>query len=108
MAERGRKGKKGSLDYSRFEDIGSDEEEEEEDGSSGLAEVGYPEELKGLAENPLWTTILGLAGGDGARALEMMQDPDTLQRHPEILALFEEGGDGGKEEEEEGEEVDGG
>ena len=39
-----------------------------------------------------------IAGGDGEKALEMIQNPDALQEHPEIVKLFGEGGGEGEDE----------
>ena len=55
-----------------------------------------------LEQNDLWNVILKIAGGDGEKALEMIQNPDALQEHPEIVKLFGEGGGEGGDEDEEG------
>lgn len=79
----------GFLDYSRFDKIDAEDEEALEALAAGF---GGGDELAALEGNPLWTTILRIAGGDGAKALELMQDPDALQTHPEIMRLFEQDG----------------
>lgn len=42
-----------------------------------------------LESNELWTTILNIAGGDGEKALALIEDPDALQAHPDITKLYE-------------------
>jgi hypothetical protein len=89
---------KASLDYSRFRLV-HDTDGDSDDGGGGDGDGGpggvvlpgpeaYPDELQELASNPLWGLVLALAGGDGEKALEMIKDPEALQRRPEIAALF--------------------
>mmetsp|Transcript_21106 Transcript_21106/g.66350 ORF Transcript_21106/g.66350 Transcript_21106/m.66350 type:complete len:567 (+) Transcript_21106:55-1755(+) len=42
-------------------------------------------------EDPLWQVTLRLADGDRARALEMLDDPDSLMQRPEVRAVMEGG-----------------
>jgi hypothetical protein len=107
-----------SLDYSRFAAI-EDEEGEDHDLDEALGAVGgadpstvppeFAAQLAELEKNPLWATILSIAGGDGAKALELMKDPDSLQTRPEIAALFSGenmGDDEGGDEGDDGDDVD--
>ena len=118
---------KASLDYSRFEDIGDDDDSDQEAYTEELRsalglgrgagqeqegpvyeidEAQIPESLK---SNELWNVVLGIAGGDVAKAMELIQDPEQqkkLQEHPEMLRLYgeEASGSGGSDDEDGSEE----
>lgn len=78
------------LNYARFEDVDSEEDEEM---------MKAAEQYEELQKNPLWATLLEMAGGDGEKALELMKDPEALHARPEIAALFKAGDEEGGEEE---------
>lgn len=40
-------------------------------------------------DDPLWRAVLGICGGDRKKALEMIGDPDSLARYPEIESLLD-------------------
>jgi hypothetical protein len=95
----------GPLDYSRFERIAAADAAADEEEAAAAALLGgdFPlnsqaagaaAEYAALEAHPLWATVLQLAGGDGARALELLHDPDALQRRPEIIALFDDNSSG--------------
>mmetsp|Transcript_71800 Transcript_71800/g.140838 ORF Transcript_71800/g.140838 Transcript_71800/m.140838 type:complete len:243 (-) Transcript_71800:278-1006(-) len=48
----------------------------------------FEQQFSELESNPLWSTVLQLAKGDGAQALKLLEDPDALQKRPEIAKLF--------------------
>jgi len=43
--------------------------------------------------DPLWQAVLKICNGDKAAAKKMINDPDSLTKYPEIVALLGEGGD---------------
>ena len=98
-----------SLDYSRFADIGDSDDDDDEDdpfrsgagvtagmgarfdeGVGPVYEIDESQLPESLKENNLWNTVLRIAGGDVAKALELVQNPDELQAHPEMQELFPE------------------
>ena len=97
----------GTVDYSKFDDIDEDdtvdpplmELEHEEHLEGNLSEVRETKikEL-GPGAQALWHTILDLAGGDIAKAQDLMNDPEQLEQSPAIARLIK----AQEEEEEEG------
>eukprot|EP00640_Fibrocapsa_japonica_P000610 CAMPEP_0113942694 /NCGR_PEP_ID=MMETSP1339-20121228/8340_1 /TAXON_ID=94617 /ORGANISM="Fibrocapsa japonica" /LENGTH=642 /DNA_ID=CAMNT_0000947239 /DNA_START=65 /DNA_END=1993 /DNA_ORIENTATION=+ /assembly_acc=CAM_ASM_000762 len=54
-----------------------------------------PEEDEIDENDPLWKATLSLASGDRAKAMKMLEDPDSLMKNPTIIAaLGMEGGEG--------------
>ena len=49
-------------------------------------------------DDPLWKATLVIAGGDRAKAVKLLEDPDALMQYPEVRAIME--GSGGDELEE--------
>ena len=45
--------------------------------------------------DPLWQAVLKIAEGDRKKAMNMINDPDSLSQYPEINAILEAGGDAG-------------
>ncbi|CAM9662519.1 unnamed protein product [Phaeothamnion confervicola] len=59
---------------------------------SGGDRAGDHDEEEEIDENdPLWRVTLRLAGGDRTAALKMLEDPDTLMVHPEVVKVIEGG-----------------
>mmetsp|Transcript_11797 Transcript_11797/g.35395 ORF Transcript_11797/g.35395 Transcript_11797/m.35395 type:complete len:608 (+) Transcript_11797:53-1876(+) len=48
--------------------------------------------------DPLWIVTLRLAAGDRAKALKMLEDPDALMVHPEVIAALGNGDDAAETE----------
>eukprot|EP01084_Bolivina_argentea_P055443 101652_1 len=74
--------KPGSIE-SRDEDVGGEEltamrDEEEQEGDTPITE-----------NEPLWKATLKIVGGDRAAAVKMLEDPDSLMAHPEIVKIIE-------------------
>ena len=42
--------------------------------------------------DPLWKATLVIAGGDRAKAVKLLEDPDALMQYPEVRAIMEGGG----------------
>lgn len=47
--------------------------------------------------DPLWQVVLKIAEGDRERALKMINDPDSLTKYPEVVAVLAAGGDAAME-----------
>ncbi|VEU44992.1 unnamed protein product [Pseudo-nitzschia multistriata] len=45
--------------------------------------------------DPLWQAVLKISGGDKAAAQKLINDPDSLTKYPEVVALLGEGGGDG-------------
>lgn len=49
--------------------------------------------------DPLWVAVLKICEGDADKAMKMINNPDSLTRYPEIVALLGSSGGGGAEDE---------
>ena len=69
---------------------------EEEGENAGEGEVGERQEdekEKEIDENdPLWKATLKVCNNNRAEALKMLEDPDALLAHPEVVAFLEKSG----------------
>ena len=73
-----------------FGNLAADSEARHDEGRYAVDEAQIPESLK---TNELWNAILGIAGGDMQKAVQLMKNPEELQTHPEMIRMFgEEGG----------------
>lgn len=68
-------------------------------GALSIAGDGDGEESEGIDESdPLWLAVIKITNGDRKKALEMLEDPDELDKYPEIRAALAAGGDCADEE----------
>ena len=77
-----------ALDYSRFDDL----DDASDDGGDVDLAVPSEDKLDDLGDDTkkLWNVIFKIAKGNPKECQRLMENPDELQKHPEVLALYED------------------